>query len=470
MRWKALEEKLVCSICLELFKVPITLPCGHNFCKCCISDHQGKQEQAAAGAKQGFSCPECRQSCAPQLELKKNVTLSKVLELVRASTTGVKPLELYCEDEQRCICCVCTVQQCQRHRRALLEDVHSRKQVGNWGRWEAEQGWAQIGDPEQIRPPGEKPAGFPVPDGGQGRAELSAALRRVEENSNTLKGHLDTLRQHQEQARDLLVSTTDHRTFLEVPSRSLPRNAGCRLFWGHPVGRRAVSAGRFGSCCSSPGWCSALHSLNRSSWSKPGAIKVGPSISAPRVPFLSPDHRNLTFDPDTANKYLELSKGQRRARHGTGAAGGWQERGSPFEPWQVLCGHLQPLRHPGGHVPQASPGGQPPGHKFSIGLDGGSWGLQVREDGYLAWHKGQEEKIQERLYTQLGVRLDYGRGLLSFYGLGEETRLIHCFHAVFTEPLYPVFWLCEGRAVTLGRRDQPQPAPQAPSSGQDGVQ
>lgn len=143
-----LEEKLVCSICLELFKVPITLPCGHNFCKRCISDHQGKQEQAAAGAKQGFSCPECRQSCAPQLELKKNVTLSKVLELVRASQTGVKqcevtpgglcprhgrPLELYCEDEQRCICCVCTVQQCQRHRRALLEDVHSRKQVGNWG-------------------------------------------------------------------------------------------------------------------------------------------------------------------------------------------------------------------------------------------------------------------------------------------------------------------------------------------------
>lgn len=209
---------------------------------------------------------------------------------------------------------------------------------------------------------------------------------------------------------------------------------------------------------------------------------MGPSISAPRVPFLSPDHRNLTFDPDTANKYLELSKGQRRARHGTGTAGGWQERGSPFEPWQVLCeqGYGQGCHYWEvaisshsvilGATYRSLPRRQPPGHKFSIGLDGGSWGLQVREDGYLAWHKGQEEKIQERLYTQLGVRLDYGRGLLSFYGLGEETRLIHCFHAVFTEPLYPVFWLCEGRAVTLGRRDQPQPAPQASSSGQDGVQ
>ncbi|KFR17448.1 Tripartite motif-containing protein 65, partial [Opisthocomus hoazin] len=39
-----LEEKLVCSICLELFRVPVTLPCGHNFCKHCISNHWHKQE------------------------------------------------------------------------------------------------------------------------------------------------------------------------------------------------------------------------------------------------------------------------------------------------------------------------------------------------------------------------------------------------------------------------------------------
>ncbi|KFV12187.1 Tripartite motif-containing protein 65, partial [Tauraco erythrolophus] len=39
-----LEETLVCSICLELFRVPVTLPCGHNFCKRCINDHWHKQE------------------------------------------------------------------------------------------------------------------------------------------------------------------------------------------------------------------------------------------------------------------------------------------------------------------------------------------------------------------------------------------------------------------------------------------
>lgn len=188
------------------------------------------------------------------------------------------------------------------------------------------------------------------------------------------------------------------------------------------------------------------------------------TISAPTTPLFFPDHRNLTFDPDTANKYLELSRGARRATHGPGPVHG-QGQGPRFEPWQVLCTQSCGPGHHYWEVKISShsvilgvtyrglPREQQHGHRFNIGLDGGSWGLQVREDCYLAWHKGRAEKIQEQLYVNLGVSLDYGKGLLSFYGLGERTKLIHSFHGVFTEPLYPVFWLCEGRVVTLCQRD-----------------
>uniref|UniRef100_A0A8C3L1N9 B30.2/SPRY domain-containing protein n=1 Tax=Chrysolophus pictus TaxID=9089 RepID=A0A8C3L1N9_CHRPC len=181
------------------------------------------------------------------------------------------------------------------------------------------------------------------------------------------------------------------------------------------------------------------------------------------------DHRNLTFDPDTANKYLELLWGQRRAKHGPSAAVGWQERSCRFEPWQVLCvqsygqgRHYWEVTISSHSVVLGVTYGEIPRHKvrgckFNIGLDGGSWGLQVREDSYLARHKGQEEKIQLRLYTELGICLDYDHGLLSFYGLGERVQLIHSFHAVFMEPLFPVFWLCEGRTVTLCHRDCGEP-------------
>uniref|UniRef100_A0A8C9U4G3 Tripartite motif containing 47 n=1 Tax=Serinus canaria TaxID=9135 RepID=A0A8C9U4G3_SERCA len=80
--WK---NKLVCSICLELFRVPVTLPCGHNFCRRCISDHWDKQRQAAAGTEASYTCPECRRCFERCPELEKNVTLHSVVELARDS-------------------------------------------------------------------------------------------------------------------------------------------------------------------------------------------------------------------------------------------------------------------------------------------------------------------------------------------------------------------------------------------------
>nr|XP_013797319.1 PREDICTED: tripartite motif-containing protein 65 [Apteryx mantelli mantelli] len=88
-----LEEKLVCSICLELFRVAVTLPCGHNFCQQCISDHWEKQEQEASRAEKGYTCPECRKRFQRRLELKKNVTLCSVVELVRAGEAQIAGAE-----------------------------------------------------------------------------------------------------------------------------------------------------------------------------------------------------------------------------------------------------------------------------------------------------------------------------------------------------------------------------------------
>ncbi|KAM6050427.1 E3 ubiquitin-protein ligase TRIM65 isoform 2-T2 [Chlamydotis macqueenii] len=511
-----LEEKLVCSICLELFRVPVTLPCGHNFCKSCISNHWRKQEQVPAGAENSYTCPECRRAFGQRPELEKNVTLCSVVELTRDGEARVpgrercegargelcpqhgRLLELYCEDERRCICCVCTVRQCQQHRRVLFEEERSKKQALlkeslEKAREESERIERVMQELEErtrsIKSSEELKSvilskfallrkgleDFQWQTMARIEKEQAAALGRVGEDWSLLKHHLDVLGQHGERAQHLLTCP-DHRTFLqEFPLLPSPESPGELL----PV--------EFDAADVIKPVAEILTNISRllledlpSSVAHKALDPVGQGPVQPKGPVvkvvaplpacqlraeLLKDHRNLTFDPETANKYLELLKGNRKAKHGPGIVRGHQEQGLCFEPWQVLCtqgyGHgrhyweVKISSHSVilGVTYRSLPRERQQGHKFNIGLDGGSWGLQVREDCYLAWHKGQAEKIQEQLYKNLGVSLDYSQGLLSFYGLGGRTQLIHSFHSVFTEPLYPIFWLCEGRDVTLCRRE-----------------
>ncbi|NXS33278.1 TRI65 protein, partial [Pomatostomus ruficeps] len=505
-----LQEKLVCSICLELFRVPVTLPCGHNFCKRCIGDHWNEQKQAAAGTEASYTCPECRRRFERRPELEKNVTLHSVVELARDSDARGSaagrcevapgelcplhgcPLELYCEDERRCICCVCTVRHCQRHRRVLFEEERAKKQTflnESLEKAQEESERIELAMKElEVQTQSIKDSSEELKAGIQSKCshlrkaledfqcqtvarieqEQVAALGHLGENWNLLKDRLDVLGQHREQAQSLL-DCPDHRTFLQEfpllpplgsPEALVPVEFDVAAVI-RPISEILTDIGRL-----------LLEDL-------PGP--VAPKVPDPAgqvhlqelvVKAVAPlpkcqlraellkDHRNLTFDAETANKYLELSKGDRKATHGPGAVPG-QEQGSRFEPWQVLCTQSCGPGHHYWEVKISShsvilgvtyrglPREQQQGHRFNIGLDEGSWGLQVREDCYLAWHKGRAEKIREQLYKNLGVSLDYGKGLLSFYGLGERTQLIHSFHGVFTEPLYPVFWLCEGRVVTL---------------------
>uniref|UniRef100_A0A8C3I6X5 RING-type domain-containing protein n=1 Tax=Chrysemys picta bellii TaxID=8478 RepID=A0A8C3I6X5_CHRPI len=43
-----------CSICLEYFKAPVSIHCGHNFCRACINQSGGK------GDYEPLCCPNCR--------------------------------------------------------------------------------------------------------------------------------------------------------------------------------------------------------------------------------------------------------------------------------------------------------------------------------------------------------------------------------------------------------------------------
>ncbi|XP_054834658.1 zinc finger protein RFP-like isoform X1 [Eublepharis macularius] len=111
---QGLQKAAVCSICLEYFKDPVSIECGHNFCRACIT-------QCCDESRRHFCCPHCRRRACkrdfrPNRELASMVELAKRFKLQEEVESGggkggcekhQEPLKLFCDDDQSLICVVC---------------------------------------------------------------------------------------------------------------------------------------------------------------------------------------------------------------------------------------------------------------------------------------------------------------------------------------------------------------------------
>ncbi|XP_058249988.1 nuclear factor 7, brain-like [Hemibagrus wyckioides] len=82
------EEQLLCSICLDVFIDPVTTPCGHNFCKSCLTQCWEKSQHC--------QCPLCKEKFTKRPELKINITLREVADHFKKKSSADKP-EVLCD-------------------------------------------------------------------------------------------------------------------------------------------------------------------------------------------------------------------------------------------------------------------------------------------------------------------------------------------------------------------------------------
>ncbi|NXI07984.1 TRI27 protein, partial [Irena cyanogastra] len=111
----ALPAEASCPICLEYFRDPVSIHCGHHFCRSCI-------ERCWEWPTAGFACPRCRDT-APERSLRPSRELARVLDIARQLSRGEalgigdeeeegcqrhrEPLEVFCKEDGALLCAIC---------------------------------------------------------------------------------------------------------------------------------------------------------------------------------------------------------------------------------------------------------------------------------------------------------------------------------------------------------------------------
>ncbi|XP_042763053.1 uncharacterized protein LOC122201179 [Panthera leo] len=110
---QALQNELICSICMNYYIDPVTIDCGHSFCSPCL--HLCWEE-----AQTLMSCPECR-GISEKSDFKTNIALKKLASLARRARVyhanssneqicviHKKAKEFFCEADKSLLCGLCS--------------------------------------------------------------------------------------------------------------------------------------------------------------------------------------------------------------------------------------------------------------------------------------------------------------------------------------------------------------------------
>eukprot|EP00062_Callorhinchus_milii_P020279 gi/632975848/ref/XP_007904455.1/ PREDICTED: uncharacterized protein LOC103186970 [Callorhinchus milii] len=125
-----LKEELNCSICWNIYTEPVSLTCGHNFCRKCIEKNWDKRDTV-----QVYSCPECRAEYNQKPVLQKNLKLCNIIERFEATQMNEEPIKILCDfcldDPFPAVktCMNCEASLCEHHFRKHSEKAAQKNHV-----------------------------------------------------------------------------------------------------------------------------------------------------------------------------------------------------------------------------------------------------------------------------------------------------------------------------------------------------
>ncbi|KAM9417744.1 tripartite motif-containing protein 16-like isoform 3-T3 [Salvelinus alpinus] len=531
------QDQFCCSVCLDLLKEPVTIPCGHSYCRSCI---EGCWDQDDLNGI--YSCPQCRQTFSPRPALIKNTILAEVVEKLKKTGLQADPLDLcyagpgdvacdfctgtrkqkalmsclvclvsfckthlqphysvpalkkhklvkastqlqenicsrhdellkiYCRTDQNCICYLCMVDDHKGHDTvsAAAERTEKQSQLGMSQQklqQRIQEREKELKELQQAVESLKHTAQAAVEDSDRIFTELIHSIeRRCSEVKELIRdqekaqvsqadGLLEQLEQEIAELRrrnaelEQLSHTEDHIHFLQsYQSLSSPSvSSDLPRIIIHPQNfgdvKKAVSDVR-----------EKLEDVLKGEWTKISTTVNSVDVLLPPEPKIREHFLQyscqLTLDPNTAQKSLFLSEGNRKVTVVKAVNDPNPDHPDRFTVWwQVLCRegrsgccYWEVEFHRGTvfiavSYKDISRIGSVNGSRF--GYNDKSWGLECSSNGYIFRHNNVETKVSGPQSSRVGVYLDHKAGILSFYSVSDTMSLLHTVRTTFTKPLFP---------------------------------
>ncbi|XP_069808635.1 nuclear factor 7, ovary-like [Dendropsophus ebraccatus] len=497
-----LKDELTCSICLNLYNDPVTLQCGHNYCRDCIENVLDTQKGSEA-----YTCPQCRAEFQERPVLQRNITLgniaghvlsqedceifctycvhspvlaSKTCLLCEASLCDlhltvhskspehvlIQPtksfrnrkcsrhktvLMYYCTEDAECLCVSCclgdkhrghqveVIVEASKKKKSKLRTIHGRIIKE---KKEIEKRVQSLQD--HLRQIPGKTAGI---------------VERVEVHFREIRMKVDNLENHvlneiSKQQEQVSLSVSDLIQRLELKKDNLSREIStiedlCQMM--DPLlylqaDRRDLTdvIGEIDGNLKE----TVAADLSEDLIFKTLTSGIMNIMSGLQKGYYVQEASGILLDVNTASNDIHISDDLKTASWSE-VNQGRPETAERFEIRRVLSTKgfsdvtmfwdVEASKKGAWRVGMTYPSIERIGHYSNIGLNNKSWGLRRFNKQYTIRHDGNEIPLQIRPSSyKVRIYLDYKAGLLSFYELGNPMRHLYTYNTSFTEPLYPV--------------------------------